>query len=287
MPELPEVETIRQGLKEKLIGLQIIDLEIRAPKLFKGDLALILNQKVTGIDRRGKLLIIAFSNKKYMTIHLKMTGQLIWQSKDHEQDILGGHPEKQYLQTHPHKHTHLIFKLSDGSTLYYNDLRKFGVVKVLDQKELDGESFLLGLGPEPLSKEFTLGYLKERIKSKPRNQIKVFLLDQTNIAGLGNIYVDEALFRARLMPNRLNGDLSDGDIKGLYKAINEVISLAIEMGGSTARDYMNIEGEAGKFLDQANVYHKTGELCIVCGKNKIERMKVGGRSSHYCANCQK
>lgn len=287
MPELPEVETIRQGLIQKIQGLKILNIEIRAPKLFKGDPELVINQEIIEIDRKGKMLVLQTKNKMHITVHLKMTGQMIWQAAAGENQILGGHPEKSYSEPHPHKHTHIIFNLSDGSTLYYNDLRKFGVVKVVTPDELKKENFLKTLGPEPLSSQYTLEYLTERIQKKPKTQIKVFLLDQTNIAGLGNIYVDESLFEAGIMPNRLNNSLSPKDIEHLYKATNIIIKKAIEMGGSTARDYVNVEGQRGTFLDIANVYRRTGLLCKKCKKTNIERMKVGGRSSHFCPICQK
>jgi len=239
MPELPEVETIRRGLEDHIVGLTLTDIEVRAPKIFIGEPEEIIGEDITSVERQGKLLIFRLSGSKLMTIHLKMTGQLIWKpamlvdrdpafeeldplidnavmpysEEEVEEDdevVMGGHPEKSYLQPLPHKHTHAIFQFSDGSRMYFNDLRKFGRITVLEAEDLPKTSFLERLGPEPLQSGFTAQYLVEQLAQRPRQPIKTFLLDQSNIAGLGNIYADESLFRAAILPDRLTGSLTAG-----------------------------------------------------------------------------
>lgn len=308
MPELPEVETIRRGLEGQLIGDSIAHIEVRALKLFEGDPSLILNSPIVNLTRHGKLLIFHFENEFVLTIHLKMTGQLIWKPKDVSIDvveevdnatisfnepenevdevIMGGHPEKSYLDPLPHKHTHVILVFHDESTLYFNDLRKFGKMRVLPAEELEDDTFLKKLGPEPLTANFTLDYLTERLQKRPKQAIKTFLLDQENIAGLGNIYADESLFRAAILPGRLTGSLTPGEARNLYDSIGETLELALLHGGSSSKDYVNAVGEKGTFLKIANVYHRQGQVCNRCNTGIIARKKIGGRSSHYCPVCQ-
>lgn len=312
MPELPEVETIRRGLEEKIAGQTIKSVEVRAPKIFQGEPEELVGQQILSIGRQGKLLLFALDDGRVMTIHLKMTGQLIWkpepralpkedeityvdnaelpdddEEEDEEEAVVGGHPEAAYLQPLPHKHTHVIFTFEDGSKLYFNDLRKFGRISVLAKGELSDLPFLKTLGPEPLEPDFTRTYLAERLAERPKAVIKTFLLDQTNIAGLGNIYADESLFRAAILPDRLAGSLAYGEITNLYEAIKETLELALLYGGSSSKDYVNAVGEQGTFLKIANVYHRTGQECNRCLSAVIERKKIGGRSSHFCPVCQR
>jgi formamidopyrimidine-DNA glycosylase len=236
------------------------------------------------LEREGKLLIIRLDADFVLTVHLKMTGQLIWQGND---TVMGGHPEASYLQPLPHKHTHVIISFDDGSHLYFNDLRKFGRITLMLAQELPNLTFLETLGPEPLEADFTVSYLEGRLKQRPRSVIKSFLLDQTNIAGLGNIYADESLFRAAVLPDRLAGSLKAGEIRNLFDGIRETLEVAILHGGSSSRDYLNAVGERGTFLAVADVYHRTGQLCHRCNSGLIQRKKIGGRSSHYCPICQR
>ena len=316
MPELPEVETIRRGLEEKLVGLQIEAIEVRAPKIFVGEPEEVIGLEILALDRYGKLLVFRLTGEKIITIHLKMTGQLIWKRDsvqeiepvleeinftdnaevpleydDEEEEVapdvvMGGHPEKAYLNPLPHKHTHVIFTFSDGSRLYFNDLRKFGRIHVLPAEALKEIGFIKKLGPEPLEKSFTTDYLAERLMKRPKQLVKTFLLDQENIAGLGNIYADESLFRAAIRPDRESESLTKGEIRNLHEAIQETLELALQHGGSSSRDYVNAVGDKGTFLQIANVYHRTGLDCNRCIEGIIERKKIGGRSSHFCATCQ-
>ena len=308
MPELPEVETIRRGLESRLVEKIITQVEVRAPNIFVGDPEKLVGQEIQAFDRQGKLLIVEMVDDVVLTIHLKMTGQLIWQPAvkdelDHievdnamldfdaeeeleEEPVVGGHPEKAYLESLPHKHTHVIIHFNDGSTLYFNDLRKFGRLEVLSKEQLPDLEFVQNLGPEPLQPDFTESYLREQLQRHPRVPVKSFLLDQTNIAGLGNIYADESLFRASILPDRLTASLKPGEIHNLYDAIEETLGLAIKYGGSSSKDYLNAVGEKGTFLKIANVYHRTGMECNRCRIGAIERKKIGGRSSHFCPICQ-
>ena len=288
MPELPEVETIRRGLEKRLIDQAIISFENLSPKQVVGDSERLTGRTVEAIRRQGKLLIIEFRDSNFVvTIHLKMTGQLVWLAKGGDEQVAGGHPEKSYLETMPGRHTRAIVRFDDGSTLYFNDMRRFGRVTLVEKSELARIPFLQSLGPEPPSNNFTVFYLSQRLQKKPRTNIKSFLLDQTNIAGIGNIYADESLFRAAILPNRLAVSLSTGEVRNLFDAIQETLELALMHGGSTSRDYLNTDGEAGTFLRIANVYHRTGQGCNRCGTGIIERIKLGGRSTHFCRNCQR
>ena len=288
MPELPEVETIRRGLVPRLVGKEVEDITVRAAKLFEGDPEEVIGRYINEIRRHGKLLVFLLDNGMALAVHLKMTGQLIWKpAKAGEEAVMGGHPSEGYMDPLPHKHTHVIVDFTDGSTLYFNDLRKFGFMKVFSPKELEELHFIQKLGPEPLEKEFTTEYLLNQIALRPRVPIKSFLLDQTNIAGLGNIYADESLFRSAILPMRLAGSLTQGEIRNLHEAILETLELALLYGGSSEKDYLNAIGEKGTYLKIANVYHRTGKICNRCLEGEIERVKIAGRSTHFCPICQR
>ena len=287
MPELPEVETIRRGLETAMVGRTIEDVRVRVPKLFIGDQEMLFERTVTSIERFGKLLVFRLDSPNVLTVHLKMTGQLIWKPGDGGETVMGGHPEKSYIESLPSKHTHIQLEFTDGSTLYFNDLRKFGLMRVLLASELEELGFVLSLGPDPLEQDFTVGYLKERLMKRPKLAVKTFLLDQSNIAGLGNIYADESLFSAAILPYRLSGELTDSEVRNLHTSIIETLELALQHGGSSSRDYLSATGDKGTYLTIANVYHRTGQGCNRCGLGTIERMKIGGRSSHYCLLCQR
>lgn len=268
MPELPEVENIVRELKS-LKGRVFKDVEVRYhnivepnPKVFK---KVLLSNKITDIDRRGKLIIIKLESGDFLLVHLKMTGQLTLNNK-------------------PSKHTHVMFSL-DGDRLLYNDIRKFGFLKVVDKsnfKKVIQERFKFG--PEPLSKEFNLDYLEDVLKNR-KASIKSILLNQSIVAGLGNIYVDESLFKAGIDPRKSAGKLERGELEKLRQAIKEILKKAIKQGGSTSRDYVRTSGEKGNFQNFHKVYQKTGQPCAVCS-HSIERVAVAGRGTHFCPKCQ-
>jgi formamidopyrimidine-DNA glycosylase len=285
MPELPEVETIRRGLAPRIIGATIAAIEVRAPKLAHGDVASLAGRKVTELRRHGKLLVFLLDDRRVFTVHLKMTGQLIWRESGKD-PVMGGHPSEGYLQAEPHRHTRIVLTFTNGATLFFNDLRMFGRLSVLTAEALEELSFITKLGPEPLEAGFSEEYLRRQLQRRKTAKLKVFLLDQTNIAGLGNIYADESCFRSGILPTRAAGSLSEKEIGALFRAIRETLELALEHGGSTERDYRTAIGEKGTYLKVACVYHRTGLPCPRCQKAIIERIKVAGRSTHFCPNCQ-
>jgi len=286
MPELPEVETIRRGLEPHFVGRTIERVEVLYPKSFEGNAKDLVDRSVVSLERRGKLLIAYLDNGYALTVHLKMTGQLVWRGKGDDETVMGGHPEESYMLPLPHKHTRVIIDLDDDSTLYFNALRLFGRVSLLTKQELAEHDFLQRLGPEPLDAQFTTPYLAEQLKKHPTVAVKVFLLDQSNIAGLGNIYADESLFRAMILPTRPAGSLTQGEVRNLHESIQETLELALQYGGSSEKDYVNAIGEKGTYLRIANVYHRTGLDCNRCQTGKIQRIKLGGRSTHFCPVCQ-
>ena len=288
MPELPEVETIRRGLEPRLVGQEVAAVDVRAPKLFVGNPDNLIGRRIESISRHGKLLVMLLDNEQALTVHLKMTGQLVWRDDLGEAEpVMGGHPEQSYIDTLPNKHTRVILSFSDGSQLYFNDLRKFGRMMLLSAPELEDLDFIVELGPEPLDREFTAEYLAEQLKRHPKLPVKAFLLDQTNIAGLGNIYADESLFRAAILPQRAAASLTSGEVRNLRESIQETLELALQYGGSSERDYVNAIGEKGTYLKIANVYRRTGLDCNRCDEGIIERIKIGGRSTHFCPVCQR
>ena len=283
MPELPEVETIKRGLKPELVGQKIVSVDVRVPKLFIGFPEMIIGQKVLDIDRRAKILIISFE-KNTLAVHLKMTGQLIYVPNNSQAAIGGGHPDKAYLAELPHKYSHIIFQFDKG-TLYFNDLRKFGWIKVLSSPE-DLEPLVSSLGPEYTWPEYTFEYLKDKLSRRGTITIKQALLDQSLVAGVGNIYADEALFLSKIHPRRKVKDLTSSDIKALYENISAVFETSLAHGGTSSQNYRKADGSKGNYLEFANVYKREGQPCKVCG-TPIERIKIAGRSSHFCPTCQK
>jgi len=279
MPELPEVETIRQGAKEKLIGKKIADIEIRVPKMFVGKASDIIGAKIVDVRRVAKILEIVLDNGYSILVHLKLTGQLIY--KDEKSKAVGGHTQKIYDADPPHAYTYIIYSFSDGSHLYYNDFRKFGWNRVAKTSEVEK---ILGpdkFGPEPGQKEFTADYLKE-IFAKTGKAVKEVLMDQAKIGGIGNIYANDGLYIAGILPTRPAKSLSDVEISKLKSAIEKVISLGLKYGGSSENTYVNIEGKRGRYMDYAAVYQQK----LDPKKHPVNRIKLGGRGTFYCPICQ-
>ncbi len=271
MPELPEVETIKRQLNKKVKGKKIKSVEVRLNKFVKCPLnkfkKLVEGAKISQVERRAKLLIIKLSNSCCLIIHLKMSGQLIYQGQ-------------------PSKHTHLIYYFSDGSQLVHNDLRKFGFVKVVPEKELSGFLKKEEYGPEPLSEEFTLNLFKKMLAERGKSKIKPLLMDQRWLAGIGNLYSDEILFLAKVLPTRTAGSLEPAEIERIYRGIKRILPLAISRRGSSADQYVDTAGQKGNYLPLVKVYGRQGKPCYICG-TEIKRMKIGGRSAHFCPKCQK
>lgn len=297
MPELPEVETIRKGLQKAIVGKTIANVEVKVPKLFGGDTKDIIGKKVKYIRRRAKQIIIDLEGDEDLLIHLKMTGQLIFHGKDFDVSDLpkssklktnnytaGGHPSADWTAKLPNSTTHIIFDFSDDSKLFFNDLRKFGWIKVYNSKELKNK-LTEELGVEPFDKEFTIEKLSEIIRSKLGWNIKKVLTDQTLISGIGNIYADEALFWAHIRPERKAGDITGKEILELHKSIIKALEIGLKYGGSSENTYVQIDGSRGKAQEHFQVYSREGKSCS-CG-GKVKKIRLNGRGTHFCSTCQK
>lgn len=281
MPELPEVETIRQGIIQKLKGKEIKEIEIRAPKLFIGNPKDLIRAKIVDARRVAKILEIVLDNNYSILIHLKLTGQLVYVPKDREIRSIGGHFQRAYNQPLPHAHTHIIYTFSDKSHLYFNDLRKFGWNQVLKSNKVEE---ILGsdkFGPEPGSKDFTNQYLKN-IFLKSAKPIKLVLMDQAKIGGIGNIYANDSLYWAGILPTRPAKTLSEKEISKLKSAIEKVIETGLKTGGSSENTYVDIEGKKGKYMGVASVYSQKQDP----KGHPVKKIQLGGRGTFLCPICQ-
>jgi formamidopyrimidine-DNA glycosylase len=289
MPELPEVETIRRGLERTLIGHRIINVEKLHSKSFQSsELDInkhVLGASVSGIDRRGKVLIVHLNSGYSLLFHLKMTGQIVLVYPDGHRSA-GGHPTPSMSGGLPDKSTKVIFMLDGGSRLYFNDQRIFGWVKLVSEAEVLRDSLIAKMGPEPLTAAFELKPFAAILKRRPKSPIKAVILDQKVVAGVGNIYADEALHLAKIHPARLAGSLNASEVKNLYEAIKTIIALGIEHGGTSFTHYVNALGGKGDYLQHARVFRRQGLACPVCG-TLIEKIRVAGRGTHFCSKCQK
>ncbi|WNF36024.1 DNA-formamidopyrimidine glycosylase [Bacillaceae bacterium IKA-2] len=273
MPELPEVETVKLTLQQLVIGKTIKEITVHWGKIIKlpDDVAefchLLEAQTIINVERRAKFLKIFF-NDYVLLSHLRMEGRYGMFSEGEPID----------------KHTHVIFQFTDGTELRYQDVRKFGTMHLFLKGEEDSSLPLAQLGIEPFDEKFSPKMLKQLFQGTNR-KVKVTLLDQTKLVGLGNIYVDEALFRSCIYPERIGKDLTLKEIKKLHLEIKATLKEAIDMGGSSVKSYVNGQGEMGMFQQQLFVYGRKGEPCKVCGW-AIEKIIVGGRGTHYCPKCQ-
>ncbi len=287
MPELPEVETIRIGLTKLLPGRVIGDVWHDWQKSFPNapaDVArFLLNSKVKSVHRRAKVLIIDLSSEYSLVIHLKMTGQLVFRG---EKTFGAGHPSKSLVGDLPDKSTRVVLDFKDGSKLFFNDQRKFGWMRLLPTIEVPQIDFMQKVGPEPLEDDFTVNLFIERLMRRKNSPIKAVLLDQTVLAGVGNIYADESLWGAKIHPSSSVFKVPKAKLVSLYNALRDVLLLSIEKGGSTDRNYVSAEGKKGSYLSFANVFRKQGQPCPRCGTS-IEKIRVAGRGTHICPHCQK
>lgn len=287
MPELPEVETVRRGLHELIIGRVIKEAAHDTPKSFPNatkDVELFLiNATVKDVRRRAKVLLIDLSSDHTLVIHLKMTGQLVFRSNE---AVFGaGHPNESLIGELPDRSTRVTLTFTDGSRLYFNDQRKFGWMKLLPTIEVPNIDFMRKVGPEPLEADFTTHEFAARFTRRAKSPVKAALLDQTVIAGVGNIYADESLWGAKIHPEQLAGTLRKADFERLYTELRAVMNLAIEKGGSTDKNYVNAEGKRGSYMDFARVFRREGEQCPRCGTDII-KFKAAGRGTHICPHCQ-
>ena len=271
---MPEIETIRRSLEPHIKGCSIKSVEVLLPRQIKWPepdafVARILQQKIDRLDRVGKYLLLQLDNNVSLIFHLRMTGQLVYVPAEGED------------RSH---HNRLILHLSDGARLIFSDTRTFGTLYAMEQEELWRIQGMAEMGPEPLSAAFTREYLAQAVAGR-KTRIKSFLLDQRKIGGLGNIYVDEALFLAGIHPQRLAGSLNSEEIDKLHETVNKVIAEGIADGGTTFRDYRDGNGDRGSHQEHLFVYGRDGEPCRICG-TLLEKTKVGGRGTRFCPKCQ-
>ena len=277
MPELPEVETIKRGLSQFIIKKKLVKTTILCDKSFVGKPT---TGVVQGIRRFGKALIIDLDNHQSLMIHLRMTGQLIYDGKER---YAAGHPSDNFTAKLPNQQTRVILEFNDG-VLYFNDQRKFGFIKVLPKEAVTEDAFIKKLAPEPWT--ISVDELYQKLQRHKNSAIKPTILDQTVICGLGNIYADEALFASRLHPERKCGTITREETKLLIQNAKDVMEKSIASGGSTMATYVKADGTKGDYLELfAQVFRREGQPCPRCG-TRIIKIKVAGRGTHLCPHCQ-
>ena len=286
MPELPEVETTMRGLRKTVKGLVIKDVwtdlntkdkrqsgNVANPRYFKIFKKEILNKKILSVERRAKNILVNLSGGKTILVHMKMTGHLLYGN---------------YKKDPMNRFIHFTITFNNREKLYFSDARKFGKITLLDTKTAYESKHLFGIGPEPLEKSFDLKKFKERLLKKPNGKIMTVLMDQSIIAGIGNIYSDEVLWRAGVHPERRVSNIKNSELRLIFKAIKETLKRGLDFGGDSMSDYRNIHGLPGKFQLHHEAYRRTGEKCRKKNcKGVIKRKIVGGRSAHFCSMHQK
>lgn len=284
MPELPEVETLRRKLEPELVGRQIVQAELLTPKMFISPLGHrlpeVVGATVEGFRRRAKYLIVDLSNGLSLVFHLGLAGQIVLEKTDAVR-VVGGHPVPAYHAPLPHKQTHLILTFDHGEVLFMTDIRKFGHIWLVPTPEIFSVIPQDRLGVEILSPEFTVEELRRRLRARPRARLKPLLLDQSTVAGLGNIYVDESLWGAGLHPLQTPEQLTDADVARLHHSIREVIDLALDKG---IAELINNHAVPGAHLPR--IHGREGLPCPRCG-SPIIKFRVGGRGTYVCPACQR
>jgi len=303
MPELPEVESLRLSLLPYLESQKIVSTKVLLPKIVSGkgtkrksdekkvrDFEKNTSNKIIKkISRRAKNIIIKFEDNSLILIHLKMTGQLVFQKENQKTSrnsiVFGGHPIQLSEQKLPNKHSYIIFEMDNG-TLFYNDVRQFGyVLYYQNEVELEKEKHFEGLGWEPLDENFTEKVFITEMK-KRKGILKKLFLDQKVVVGLGNIYADEVAFEGGVRPYRKVESLTKNELKKIYQAIKKIIPKAIELGGSSVSDYLLADGSRGNYAREHKVYKRAGKACLTCGTELI-KIDLAGRTTVYCPKCQK
>jgi formamidopyrimidine-DNA glycosylase len=273
MPELPEVETVCRGMQKTVSNLKITDVRVTLPKLINTAPAqfrqTLIGRTILCTNRRAKVIIIQLSGGYYLLVHLKMSGQLLYQPKT--APVL--------------KHTHIIFSLNNKYQLRFRDQRQFGYIKLADESGKDEFFARMNYGPEPLAKTFTLESFKALLKTRSNSRIKPLLMDPTFISGIGNLYADEILFYAKIYPLRKASSLTDKEIKMIYQGIKQILAFAIKKRGSSVELYVDIEGKRGGFVPYIKAYDREDQRCHRC-KTPIKRIKIGSRSAYFCPQCQ-
>ena len=276
MPELPEVETVIKGLRPLITDKIVTEVEIREENMIaypEADISAFKNSlvgsKIEAVNRRGKYIIIELNTDKNMVIHLRMTGKLLVKEVKEFRD----------------KHTHVIFSLNDGQEIRFNNIRKFGRVYLIDKNHPEQAGGLADLGPEPLSDKLTLEDFKKLFENR-RALMKSLLLNQHFIAGIGNIYADEILFRSKVRPDRTADTLTETEKEAIYHNMRDILEKGIIYGGTSFSDYVNAFGEKGSFQEELRVHQREGEKCYNC-ESIVEKIKISGRSTYFCPQCQK
>jgi len=275
MPELPEVETIRRQLQKEIVGARVSRVEVRFGKRLHPSAAgfrkAVEGAVILNVRRRAKMLLVGLDNAQTIVAHLKMTGRFLLQKGS----------------AVPTKHVHVIFDLADGRRLFFEDVRKFGYLKALPTAEVEAGIVSGGeYGPEPLERSFTAQQLGSCLFKRPTRAIKPLLMDQSCIAGIGNIYADEALWRAKVRPERRVNTLTREELRRLHKGIKDSLETSLKYRGTSADDYLDLYGQQGENQLKLKAYGREGERCPRCG-GRIRRVRLGGRSAHYCPKCQK
>ena len=288
MPELPEVETVRRGLAELLPGRVVTRVTVfDSPKSFpnaRSDVEQFLyGACVTAVRRRAKVLMIDLDTQYSLVVHLKMTGQLSFRGV---QSFAGGHPNDSLIGELPDRSTRVQVDFTDESRLFFNDQRKFGWVKLLPTDEVKDLPFMQKVGPEPLDPQTRAEDFIQRIRRRQNSMIKPAFLDQTVIAGVGNIYADEALWAAQIHPQTRVKNVSDQQLNTLFNELRHILQLSIDQGGSTDKNYVDAEGRKGNYLTFAHVFRREGQACHRHPDQEIIKLKVGGRGTHVCPVCQ-
>ncbi|MBP9717366.1 MAG: bifunctional DNA-formamidopyrimidine glycosylase/DNA-(apurinic or apyrimidinic site) lyase [Candidatus Pacebacteria bacterium] len=287
MPELPEVETVRLQLLHRLKGRTVTAVIVHHPKSVDHNAefsTLVTDKVIEHIDRIGKLMIFSFADTPdfFLLTHLKMTGQFLF--LDPSGNVRGGGHSLSPTDTHlPNRHTRISFTLDSGMQLFFNDMRLFGYVKIADTAEV--EAARSKFGPEPITDDFDVDYFIKGLKRR-KTPVKAALLDQSFVAGLGNIYVDEALFTAKVRPTRRSDRVTKAEAIDLAKAAGEIMNKSIKVGGTTFQHFVDTGGDNGNYTDYLQVFGKQGTPCPRCGTT-IKKIRCAGRGTHFCTGCQK
>ena len=279
MPELPEVETVRRGLRLLAVGRRVVGVDVLNQGSFSAEHP-IDGARFVDARRRAKMLLLDLDDDRCLAVHLKMTGQLVVRGSD---DWGGGHPSDSLIGELPDRSTRVVIDLDDGSRLFFNDQRKFGWMRVVSRATAD--EMTGGLGPEPMDPDAWPRF-RQLVRRHERAVVKAALLDQCVVAGIGNIYADEALWGAHVHPATRVGALGDRALRRVLQEAADVMALSIELGGSTDRNYVDAEGRRGAYLDFARVFRREGQPCLRCGATII-KTRVAGRGTHLCPKCQR
>lgn len=286
MPELPEVETVRRGLAELLPKHVITGVTTSYDKSFPNAPAdvkrFLIGARVAAVKRRAKVLLLALNTDYTLLIHLKMTGQLVYRA-DNGERFGAGHPNHSLIGDLPDNTTRVSLQL-DGAQLFFNDQRRFGWVRLVPTSQVP--DLFKTIGPEPLAADFTAKDFRQCLLRRPNSLIKATLMDQTVIAGIGNIYADEGLWGAKIHPASRVKDVPVAKLNSLYKALRDVLELSIKKGGSSDKNYVDAKGRRGSYLTFAQVFRREGQACPRCG-HEIIKTRVAGRGTHTCPHCQK